>query len=719
MRSTLATTIFFLALAARPAVAAELHAGLQSAPYAGSPHDAAAAFLRAETPRFDLASVDLEHRVTLAIGDHRTVRFAQLHEGLPVLNTAVAVRMAPDGRVTAAALQVARDLRVSPTPTVDQGQARELLAAYVDPRLAAARLVFTLAVLPGGRGEGRLVWQVDAAIDRGWRYLVDAQRAELVDARPLAVDALGRVYLESSVNTPTTSDVELLDLVPSTPQVLTGWSGQLAVTNYVSGSSTGDYTATQTLNPNSGSDFLYDPPADVHDTTDGFAQVMLYYHVTRMRNFFHGTLGVDFTPAAWKLWAIANGQEAGAPLDNAFYSAYPPAAPWNAPNLIVVGQGTYTDFAVDSDVFLHEFTHYVSANAIGYANAYGSTEYGRSPFSGGLDEGLADYFACTVNGDPILGEASLAPFGQERDLGDTSKVCPTDMNGEPHDDGEIIGSLSWTLREAFGPEKADKLIWGAMSLLVPGVTFGDYGTALKQSANDLVTASVLQAADVDTVNNALATRGLDKCFAEIPIAASTPSKVGVRGLTFYGEQRGRTCAQMKVDNQGNPRFRQTLFHYATTTEAGDTGIKFKVSFAADAGADLNWKVYGRKGEHVGFTSTGGGYGSTLTDYDWVSEATTAASGELVVDASSTPAFEAGQSYHFLVMYQNCPDEVMTVSYDRLLPVQDDAGPPPQDDAGGGGGGGGKGCGCRTAGAAGAAVPALLLGLLLLWRRRRG
>jgi MYXO-CTERM domain-containing protein len=116
-------------------------------------------------------------------------------------------------------------------------------------------------------------------------------------------------------------------------------------------------------------------------------------------------------------------------------------------------------------------------------------------------------------------------------------------------------------------------------------------------------------------------------------------------------------------------------------------------------------------------------GSSVTDYDWVSEATTATSGELVIDATATPPFDPTQSYHFLVMHQNCPDEILTVSYEGLQPVQEDAGTGPQEDGAagddaGGGGGKDKGCGCRTAGAAGPLGPALVLGLLLLIVRRR-
>ena len=97
-------------------------------------------------------------------------------------------------------------------------------------------------------------------------------------------------------------------------------------------------------------------------------------------------------------------------------------------------------------MFLHEFTHYVSGVAIDYnMGQAGMNSYGLTSFSGSIDEGMADYFACTENGDPVLGEASLVPYGSGRDLTDTSKVCPDDMAGEVHMDGEIMGSLAWTI----------------------------------------------------------------------------------------------------------------------------------------------------------------------------------------------------------------------------------------------------------------------------------
>ena len=50
---------------------------------------------------------------------------------------------------------------------------------------------------------------------------------------------------------------------------------------------------------------------------------------------------------------------------------------------------------------------------------------------------VADYFACSANGDPLLGEASLSTIGKTRDLSDTSMRCPNDIGGEGHHDGVI------------------------------------------------------------------------------------------------------------------------------------------------------------------------------------------------------------------------------------------------------------------------------------------
>jgi hypothetical protein len=683
-----------LLLCAAEATAAEWHVPTSALPHAGGPLAAAEAYLHEAEPLLGLGSVELVPRVVLELGSYRTVRFEQRYAGLPVLDTSVAVRVDGQGRVRVVVLEVARTLAVDPVPalTGDEARAIVLVQEGLDPGAPASS---DLAVLPDGTRAGRLVWVVDVPGSRGAvRHLVDAVDGRILLRKPLAKDVKGRVYQVSSVATPTPIDADLDELVVASPQMLNGWAGQLAVTNYVSGSQTGgSYVFEQTLQPNSGEDFLYDPPADPHDATDGFAQVSLYYHLTRIHHFFATTYNLNMTTAPWKLVAAANGLEGGQPLDNAFFAPQGAAAPYNYPNMIMVGQGTSFDFAQDSDVFLHEFTHYVSHNAVGFSQGqFEVGEWGFNFFPGAVDEGTADYFACTINGDPELGEASLALLGSPRDLTDASKSCPNDLIGEVHADGELVGSLSWTLHTALGAASSDQVVWGAITLLPTGGSLGDYGAGLVQTANDLVTQGLLTAADVTTVQDAVAQRGLDDCGHELAVSATEPRTTTMFGLGTVGQGFGMTCAQLAAMGVHG----QSLFHFVATPAPADTGVRFQVGLEVLGQGDVSWSIYARRDEHVSFSAVPPVGLPAVDQYDYKVENLTATNGELVIDANSDPPFVPTSTYHMVIVHQNCPNTRATVT----------SAPLGEGGAGGAGGAGPEpqataptevdgGCGCRV------------------------
>jgi MYXO-CTERM domain-containing protein len=719
-------TLFLGVLGTTPARAAEFHTIRSSKIYSGDALHVAQSFLQERTGSYDLGTVDLIYRNTLARGDYRTVRFVQQHDGLPVLGTAAVVRVSGEARVTVAAFQVSRDLIVSTTPSVGEIQVRTLLHSLVGPWAANGPLKLRLAVLPEESGPGRLVWQVDVRTGLGGiRCLVDAHRGVMLQVRNLAVETLGRVYPISSVVTPDATDVELTDLDDASPLVLTGWGGQFFVTNYVSGGGQDPIVAEQTLHTTDGTDFLYDPPTDPTDATDGFAQVGLYYHLTRIRDYFADNHAVDFSLPAYSLTAVANAMDSGQPMNNAYFSEQGMGAPWNTDNLIAIGQGATLDFADDSDVFLHEFTHYVSHVAVGYNMGQGAVnDWGLTPHSGSIDEGLADYFACTVNGDPMLGEASLALVGGGgRDLTDTSKVCPDDIFGEVHMDGELIGSVSWTLYESFGKAKSDQLIWGALTLLLPYATFGDFSQALVQTAGEMVTGGQLVAADVQTLRGTLDARGLTDCFNELPIVPDTPLTTNLFGLDLVGQMFGTNC--QGVRNYGVEL--SSVFHFRATPEPEDEGVRLSVEIMPQGGSDLLWKFYARIGEHVSF-STGGGMFPVVFAHDYQTDWSDSTVGEMVIDDTSDPPFDPSQTYHFVMVHQNCPIAEVVLSVEPAeasgsLDAGVDSGVADASvsaDASGSGDGGNKGCSCRTSGDAGGAVPLVLVLLILglSWRRRR-
>ncbi len=515
------------------------------------------------------ASAELEQTRTLAsAGGSTVVRYDQRHGGLRVFGKGVVVRVGAAGDVRHVVIDLARDLTLSTTPTVTEKAARDILASRGIANPARAELVVGMA------GSAFLVWHLDVRDDTGGtRYRVDASSGALLTATPLAVHALGRIYETDFVTTPTPVDVELTSLdVTLDPVRLRDTSGLLTVTDLVSISSDG--MVLEQAAPTAGQDFLYDPPSSPTDLSDPFAQVNVYQHLMAMR-LFAGELGVVIDQPSWQLTAVANFRtDDDEGYDNAYFSSLGvEAGPFAAPNLIALGQGTNFDFAYDSDIIKHEFGHYLSNNAIGYnLGAFHENEYGRSPHSASIDEGLADYLACTANDDPILGGGLLASFGLERDLEDTSKRCPDDVMGEPHADGEIIGSVSWSVRALFGKTIADELVWGAATTLPQGATLGDFGTALVLSAEELALAGTITSAEVVDVQALVEARGLHECDHVIPLdPGETTTALGL-GLHAIAAASDFTCAELQTFGY----IGQGLFHFSRTTQATDPFLRFSV-----------------------------------------------------------------------------------------------------------------------------------------------
>jgi MYXO-CTERM domain-containing protein len=686
------------------------------------------AYLAEREVELELVGVELRlDRVMSTPAGSTIVRAEQRHRGVRVLGRSSVVHVASDGRIARVATNVARDLALDATPTIDAKEALSLASAHSSRALPQAERA-ELVVLPSARP--RLVWQLDVRDSMaGTRYVVDAHTGEVVQAFSLATHALGRVYEKNAIETPNPIDAELMTLdTAADPVRLSGWSGLLAVTNYVSGGAQQGFTVEQALAPTSGSDFLYDPPTDASDATDGFAQVNLYYHLTEMRQYFE-SLGVDQSASSWKLTAVANALEDGQPLDNAFFSPMGQSGDFAAPNLIAIGQGSQVDFATDADVFNHEFGHYASGNAVGYnLGQFHSDDFGLSPHSGSIDEGIADYFACTVADDAELGEGSLGVLGAERDLKDRSKRCPDDMIGEVHFDGEIIGSATWAIRDALGAQAADSIVWTALSAMPPGGNFDDFAKALLAATQDLVDAGTLDAATVDTVRTILADQGLDDCGPVLAIEPGETKTVQIIGLDVLGQAFGANCGALQ--NFGVNM--QSLFQFSTVAPVDQAELRFLVDETAFGGGDIALTLHGRKGQPIGFGVAQGGL-PVVEDFD-VKVDVVAETGELVIPGP----FAADEPWFFAVTSSSCPTLRLTVQ--TTGPVEQPGTGGSGGGSGGSGGAGGSGgsgggepkeqvvggCDCRASagqpdvgGAMGALGALGLAGVLAARRRRRG
>lgn len=233
----------------------------------------------------------------------------------------------------------------------------------------------------------------------------------------------------------------------------------------------------QTVTPGEDGSYLHIlPTASPRDPNDQFAEVMTYYSMNRVHDFFQDTFG--HTESDRSLFSVVNiqfqieGGDYWMPLDNA---AFMPDASYgfmgfnmHDGEMLAFGQGENIDFCSDASVVFHEYTHFLIGSNRLYANR--GDRYGFSGDPAGMNEGFADYFASTILGNPVLGEYSLGD--QSRDLSGFRK-CPDNYVGQSHYDGQIWSTSLWEIRTTIGAEIADQLAYRALIGCTVDTSFGE------------------------------------------------------------------------------------------------------------------------------------------------------------------------------------------------------------------------------------------------------
>ncbi len=233
-----------------------------------------------------------------------------------------------------------------------------------------------------------------------------------------------------------------------------------------------DYIATRDCNT--------DNPCDMTWTAADRDHINLFYHMNLYHDWLETELGY--------LWANLDGTNRfNVKVNYAFSNAY-------AGNPMTFGTN---NFARSSDVIYHECTHNILCHEygdyIGWPDAY--TE------AYAMDEGFADYFACSFTNDSRLGEGCFTP----RNLQNTNQYPGrSSYNSEGHTGGMIISGAAWDFRQrlinnhgALGARIADQLILEAHQIL--SAFPRDYYFSDPHESN-LLTA-LYKAADID--NNLL------------------------------------------------------------------------------------------------------------------------------------------------------------------------------------------------------------------------
>ncbi len=458
----------------------------------------ARAVVSALAPDASRASLEL-HRIShdrFGDGDE-IVSFGQIYRGLPVVGFGAAVRMDKDGDVVFSSVDLAtRDLPASTKPTVTKAEAVARVSTSYGLSLppSDAYLVIT-QTFEGPKLAYVVLPSLPLASGAMPRFVVDANDGVILEARDMRVFGSAQVYPS---NPEKSKDVKLL------PFAMEPVDGKLEnpfvrTLNCIDRKQAKDVSFSgfkikvhtcdleQLARPNAESNFVYESK-DVPDPAaaeDVYSEVSMYYHATRGYAYFRKLQGSDDAQvvADKPLRTIANLRVDGAvtsgniaaagdvnvplaPFQNAFFSpkggglgeifaqiyGFNDGSMW-------FGQGPRRDYSYDGDVVIHELGHAVVDHSI-KLESWTIDSGGASAAPGSMNEGLADYFAAAVTGDPDVGEYASKDFSETakviRTLTNTD-TCENAIVGEVHFDSTLFSGALWESRTKLPEADREKL----------------------------------------------------------------------------------------------------------------------------------------------------------------------------------------------------------------------------------------------------------------------
>ena len=374
----------------------------------------------------DLGSLALVRDYTTRATGVRHLLFRQVLDGHPVFDSAVAIHVAANGRVLRITSNAAPGDGRSAVPTLAAATAALAAGQHGDGTPGAPELAW----LPVA-GALRLAWHVVVTADEDVAdVLVDAQTSELLIRRSRArdADAVGRIFQSAATaaatprqpdamplgaggtpGCPPAANYELrpLDTPFRDPATVVASSGRLEGNNVQVFRGAGGPAATGTPTVDG---WLFDFPIN----SAASAETSMFFAANFVHDFFYD-LGFDEAAGNFQADNFGRGGAGGDPVhlnarapgrNNANYVHAPDgssptinmflwdgAGCWGAD---VDGDGSADlDGDYDFDIVVHEFHHGVSLRL---NTAFTGTE------AGAIGEGGGDFFAYSVNNDPVLAE---------------------------------------------------------------------------------------------------------------------------------------------------------------------------------------------------------------------------------------------------------------------------------------------------------------------------
>jgi MYXO-CTERM domain-containing protein len=650
-------------------------------------------------------ALSFDARMTLDWAAGTRVRLSQSLLGIPVHGREIIVSLDPAGRVKRVTGEPLSAVLLDVNPTVAALDASARAEAIVALRYEAFGRIhqpFVDQVVFVGRDEmPRLAWKVRTGTTEplgNYEVIVDAHTGDFLDVQSTLVHASGNIYPTN----PDVSDVVEADLLRLSGAVQ-GMQGDYAYVNScvemdLDWGGEGCTAKERFAVADGDGNFFYDP--DPSEFEDPFAEVQMYYHLDYISNWFDEHHGFAH---AQQIEGLVNFE-----YNNAAYGNFDQ----DQAAEVGFGQTGYFDLAYDADVIYHEFGHSVFGSVAGQTGFLGFDEYGMEWATGGINEGTADVFSMVLTGDPKVGEYAGRAFGYGdaiRDLED-DRHCPTDLYGQSHTDGEVFGAFAWNVIDdpLLGAEFAGDFFWGTVSALPVNANWMDLSEALVEAADDLHDEGLIDDDAHARLGELLALSGLQACGRVIRLDEDQEPTFLLFTMRWAGE------LPMPAGNQ-----------FSLDAPEGAYKLRFRVKEWLNNEPNLEYTLFVRRGEYVhhGTTTVETNWGSMelpeVEDYDFSVDGD-GDDFEFELTLDSDPPLEPGATYFFSLNTRATGDfeygwvnAQVTVDGDSWIEEIE-----PGDDDDDDGGDGCQSCSSSVASSpAPAGLLALLLGALVLRRRR--
>ncbi len=695
--------------------------GFEAGPWQGVPGTVAMSFLEDYGEALGLRpeGSSWEPVATRGVGDHWLVRLRQTYLGVPVLGAQVVLKVDPRGLVTMVAGKPKMLRGHLPPLNISAEQASSIAVGSIygepvaepEPELLLSTDPWTISLIYQA-----MIYTRNPV--RAWRVRVDASTGRVLDFTDTRNLARGQAYEHNPVNSQLV-DVELEGLPLDAAELI----GDDITVQSVVFDAFGNQDYQHLAQADEQWDFYYEPDDTDQICTDPFVEVNTYYHVASIHDYFQQVHGHEYTG---HYDILTNYQESPEePYDNAYS-----AAGYNGGYIIALGQGI-VDTGYDSDVIHHEFGHSIIDDLTDVTSALsyplGFDEYGFNVSPHAMNEGMADYWSSTFNGDSHSAEYFGSAFGLSclREL-DNDYTCPEDIYGEPHWDGQIIGGTTWEIHELIGAQAADELFYAALGLMAPAPSFKDMAEAVREAADDMSDAGSLTLEQLDGIDQVLERRGWDRCGRWIEMGDGQPEQGTWLGADLVSDYLGASVCDL---GRAFGILFPLPFQYSFTTPPASEGAPESLEIHLEltpygggsfADEDLQFSIYIRRGQPVTFSvanlnqwlSYDYAYNDGVQDFDLAFDFDDEPDPLLIPAGDEQLPLEPGTTYYLDVAGMNCVTTEFSLTANLLLSE-------PEGDAAEASSGG---CGCTTisSGAShrgAAVVMVLLLGPALRGRRK--